>query len=47
VRESGHSWKELLLDLERRHLVVASELAIADGAQKADAASTGTSTRQG
>jgi len=32
VRESAHSWQELLLDLERRGLVVAPELAIADGA---------------
>ena len=32
VRESAQSWKELLLDLKRRGLVVAPELAIADGA---------------
>jgi len=32
VRESTQSWKELLLDLKRRGLVVAPELAIADGA---------------
>ena len=32
VRESAQSWQELLLDLKRRGLVVAPELAIADGA---------------
>ena len=32
VRESALSWKELLLDLKRRGLDVAPELAIADGA---------------
>ena len=32
VRESALSWKELLLDLKRRGLGVAPELAIADGA---------------
>jgi putative transposase len=32
VRESGQSWRELLLDLMRRGLVVAPELAVADGA---------------
>jgi transposase-like protein len=32
VRESAQSWKELLLDLKRRGLAVAPELAIADGA---------------
>jgi transposase-like protein len=32
VRESAHSWKELLLDLKRRGLAMAPELAVADGA---------------
>ena len=32
VRESTQSWKELLLDLKRRGLAVAPELAVADGA---------------
>ena len=32
VRESAQSWRELLLDLRRRGLAVAPELAIADGA---------------
>jgi transposase-like protein len=32
VRESAQSWKELLLDIKRRGLAVAPELAIADGA---------------
>src|SRR5437016_1408589 len=32
VRESAQSWKELLLDLKRRGLVIGPELAIADGA---------------
>ena len=32
VRESSQSWKELLLDLKRRGLAMAPELAIADGA---------------
>jgi transposase-like protein len=32
VRESAQSWKELLLDLKRRGLATAPELAIADGA---------------
>jgi putative transposase len=32
VRESARSWKELLLDLKRRGLAVAPELAVADGA---------------
>jgi putative transposase len=32
VRESAHSWKELLLDLKRRGLVMGPELAVADGA---------------
>ena len=32
MRESALSWKELLLDLKRRGLDVAPELAIADGA---------------
>jgi Transposase, Mutator family len=32
LRESALSWKELLLDLKRRGLDVAPELAIADGA---------------
>ena len=32
VRESAQSWRELLLDLKRRGLAVAPELAIADGA---------------
>ena len=31
VRESAQSWRELLLDLKRRGLAVAPELAIADG----------------
>lgn len=32
VRESGQSWGELLLDLKRRGLTIAPELAVADGA---------------
>jgi putative transposase len=32
VRESGQSWHELLLDLKRRGLTIAPELAVADGA---------------
>jgi putative transposase len=32
VRESAQSWKELLLDLKRRGLPMAPELAVADGA---------------
>jgi transposase-like protein len=32
VRESAESWRELLLDLKRRGLSVAPELAVADGA---------------
>ncbi len=32
VRESAQSWRELILDLERRGLAIAPELAIADGA---------------
>jgi transposase-like protein len=32
VRESTQSWKELLLDLKRRGLVIGPELAVADGA---------------
>jgi transposase-like protein len=32
VRESAQSWRELLLDLKRRGLVVGPELAVADGA---------------
>ena len=32
VRESSQSWKELLLDLKRRGLSMAPELAVADGA---------------
>jgi putative transposase len=32
VRESAQSWKELLLDLKRRGLSMAPELAVADGA---------------
>ena len=32
VRESAQSWRELLLDLKRRGLTVAPELAVADGA---------------
>src|SRR5262249_58334246 len=32
VRESAQSWKELLLDLERRGLAIGPELAVADGA---------------
>jgi putative transposase len=32
VRESGQSWRELLLDLKRRGLAIAPELAVADGA---------------
>src|ERR1700751_1601836 len=32
VRESSQSWRELLLDLKRRGLTVAPELAVADGA---------------
>ncbi len=32
VRESTQSWRELLLDLKRRGLAIAPELAVADGA---------------
>jgi len=32
VRESAQSWRELLLDLKRRGLAVAPEIAVADGA---------------
>lgn len=32
VRESAHSWRELLLDLKRRGLAIGPELAVADGA---------------
>ena len=32
VRESAQSWRELLLDLRRRGLAIAPELAVADGA---------------
>ena len=32
VRESAQSWRELLLDLKRRRLAIAPELAVADGA---------------
>jgi transposase-like protein len=32
VRESAQSWKELLLDLQRRGLAMEPELAVADGA---------------
>ena len=32
VRESAQSWKELLLDLQRRGLAMGPELAVADGA---------------
>jgi transposase-like protein len=32
VRESAQSWRELLLDLKRRRLVMGPELAVADGA---------------
>jgi putative transposase len=32
VRESAQSWRELLLDLKRRGLVMGPELAVADGA---------------
>ena len=32
TRESAHDWRELLLDLKRRGLSIAPELAIADGA---------------
>jgi putative transposase len=32
IRESAESWRELLLDLKRRGLAVAPELAVADGA---------------
>jgi transposase-like protein len=34
VRESAQSWRELLLDLKRRGLATAPELAVADGAPK-------------
>jgi len=33
VRESAQSWRELLLDLKRRGLSIAPELAVADGAR--------------
>ena len=32
TRESAHDWRELLLDLKRRGLAIAPELAVADGA---------------
>jgi transposase-like protein len=32
VRESAQSWRELLLDLKRRGLVIGPELAVAEGA---------------
>ena len=32
VRESAQSWRELLIDLKARGLVIAPELAVADGA---------------
>jgi putative transposase len=32
IRESGQSWKELLVDLKARGLVVAPQVAIGDGA---------------
>src|SRR3954454_13813010 len=32
MRESAHSWRDLLLDLKRRGLSVAPEIAVADGA---------------
>ena len=32
TRESGHDWRTLLLDLKRRGLAIAPELAVADGA---------------
>src|ERR1035437_4283123 len=32
MRESAQSWRDLLLDLKRRGLAVAPELAVADGA---------------
>ena len=32
IRESAHSWRDLLLDLKRRGLSVAPEIAVADGA---------------
>jgi transposase-like protein len=32
IRESAHSWRELLLDLKRRGLSIGPELAVADGA---------------
>jgi putative transposase len=32
LRESAHSWRDLLLDLKRRGLAAAPELAVADGA---------------
>jgi putative transposase len=32
MRESAHSWRELLLDLKRRGLAIPPELAVADGA---------------
>ena len=33
MRESGQSWKELLVDLKARGLVVAPQVAIGDGAR--------------
>ena len=32
ARESAQDWRELLLDLQNRGLVIAPELAVADGA---------------
>jgi transposase-like protein len=32
TRESAHDWRTLLLDLKRRGLAIAPELAVADGA---------------
>jgi Transposase, Mutator family len=37
MRESGQSWKELLVDLKARGLVVAPQVAIGDGALERDA----------
>ena len=36
TRESAQDWRELLLDLKRRGLAIAPELAIADGARRAE-----------
>jgi transposase-like protein len=38
VRESAQSWRELLIDVKRRGLETAPDLAIGDGASRSSAA---------